>query len=104
MNLELKAVYFCATSNHRWGKGYTIAEAKQSAGLTTQAAEKRCQFYVTAALFNDPTPEELTNLLDCIRANSIDGNAQYYQDDRTQEDTDMITKYHVAWLTVEKNF
>jgi hypothetical protein len=31
MNLKLKAVYFAATSDRRWGKGVTLARAKMNA-------------------------------------------------------------------------
>lgn len=102
MNLNLKAVYYCATNGNRWGKGYTIKEAKGNAGV--KGAKPNGQYYVQAALFNDPTDAELKNLLACIVANSIDGSAQYYQDGRTEEDAKMITEKHVGWLTIEKNY
>lgn len=104
MNYNLNAAYFCATSAHRWGKGLSIKEAKKNAGLTTKAQEKKCQFYVMAAIFNNPTPTELNNLLACITANSIEGSPQYYQDNRTDEDTKMIIEKHIGWLQVEKNY
>lgn len=104
MNLILKAVYFCATSGHRWGKGFTIADAKKNAGLTTKVAEKNCEFYVQAALFNNPTESELKNMCACITANAIDGHPKYYDNNRSEEDTEMITRLHVGWLTVEKNY
>lgn len=104
MNLTLNAVYFCATSGNRWGKGLTLAAAKKAAGLTTKAAEKIVQFYVMAAILNQPTEDELKNMLACITASNIDGTPRYYQDDRTQKDTDMITAKHVGWLTIEKNY
>lgn len=104
MNLSLKAVYFCATNQHRWGKGYSLAEAKKNAGLTSNVQEKRCQFYVMAAILNDCTKEELDNIFACITANQIEGSPEYYKDGRTEEDTAMINKLHVGWLTVEKNY
>lgn len=104
MNLTLQAVFFCATDAQRWGKGYTIAEAKKSAGITSKAHEKKVQFYVMAAVFNDPTKDELNNLFACVTANNIDGSPQYYNDERTEKDTAMITAKHVGWLTVEKNY
>lgn len=100
MNLQLKAVYFCFTNQRRWGKGYTIHEAKKNAGITT--SKPKCEYYVMAAIFNDPTPEELKNLHDCITADQISGNPKYYDSERTQADTDMINAKHVGWLTVEK--
>lgn len=102
MNLQLKAVYFCATNHHRWGKGYTPAEAKKNAGITV--SKPKCEYYVQAAMLDNPTEEELKNLHDCITANAIDGSPHYYQDDRKQEDTDMINAKHVGWITIEKNF
>lgn len=104
MNLNLKAVYYCATNNQRWGKGYTIADAKKAAGLLNKSQETRpgFQFYVQAAVFNDPTPDELKNLFACITADQISGGPVYYQDDRTQADTDMINAKHVGWLMIEK--
>jgi len=104
LNMQLKAVYFCATNQHRWGKGLTIADAKKAAGLTTKTHEKKCEFYVMAVIFNEPTKDELDNLLMCITANQIDGSPQYYKDERTAEDTKMISEKHLGWLTVEKNY
>lgn len=104
MNLQLAAVYFCATNQQRWGKGYTIEEAKKNAGIKTKAMEKHCEFYVQAAMFNDPTPGELENLFACITANQVDGSPQYYRDNRTDEDSKMILDKHVGWITIEKNF
>ena len=104
MNLILKAVYFCATNRNSWGKGYTAAEAKKNAGITTLKAPKGVQFYVQAAILNDPTEAELDNIFACITAHSIDGSAKYYDDGRTLIDTEMINKLHVGWLTVEKNY
>lgn len=104
MNMTLKAVYFCATNQQRWGKGYSAAEAKKNAGLTNKASEKSCEFYVMAAIFDNPTDFELKNLFACITANQIDGSAKYYDSDRTQEDSDMINTKHVGWLTIEKNY
>lgn len=102
-NLTLKAVYFCATNKNSWGKGYTVAEAKKNAGLK-KADEKKTQFYVMAAIFNNPTSSELDNLFACITANQVSGSPEYYKDGRTDEDTDMILDKHVGWLTIEKNY
>lgn len=99
MNLVLKAVYFCFTNEQSWGKGYTIAEAKKNAGL--KGAKPKQQFFVMAALLNDPTPDELKNLYSCITANAVSGNPEYYRDNRTDEDTAMIDAKHVGWLTIE---
>jgi len=104
MNLELEAVYFCANSGHRWGKGYSPTEAKKNAGITTKAQEKSCQFYVMAAILNEPSVEELKNLFKCITANNFSGSPEYYNDNRTEEDTNMIHEKHVGWLMIEKNF
>lgn len=104
MNMELKAIYFCATNGHRWGKGYSPDEAKKNAGLTSKTQEKRCQYYVMAAIFNDPTDEALKNLHACIAANQMSGSPEYYKDGRTAEDTAMINAHHIGWLTVEKNY
>lgn len=102
MNLQLKAVYYCATNSNRWGKGYTISEAKKNAGITVK--KPTCEYYVHAALLDNPTDEELNNLYACITANQIDGSAHYYNDDRTEDDTKMINEKHVGWLMVEKNY
>jgi len=102
MNLKLKAVYFCATANRRWGKGYTVKEAKKNAGIT--GAGKGLEFYVQAAIFNDPSPEELENLCACITADQISGGPIYYRDDRSEEDTKMINDRQVGWLMIEKNY
>ena len=102
MNLPLKAVFFCVTNQNRWGKGYTIAEAKKNAGITTKAQEKKLQYYVQAAMFDDPSKEELDNLFACITANGISGSPEYYRDGRTEEDTEMINRFHVGWCMIEK--
>lgn len=104
MNLTLNAIYFCATSNHNFGKGYTVAEAKKAALLQTKKDEKRCQFYVMAAILNEPTEEELKNLFSCITGNPINGSPEYYKDNRTEEDNNMINAKHVGWLIIEKNY
>jgi hypothetical protein len=105
MKLVLKAIYVCVTAGNRWGKGYTASEAKKNAGLTNSATRKAIEHYVQAAVFNSEgmTDEEFNNLHDCVTANSIDGSPKYYDQDRTEEDTVMIKKYHVGWLMVEKN-
>lgn len=102
MNLTLAAVYYCAANNNKWGKGLTIAEAKKNAGITT--AKPKVQYYVMAAILNEPTEAELSNLRDCITANEVSGSPEYYKGNRSQEDTDMIQAKHVGWLTVEKNY
>jgi hypothetical protein len=104
MNLQLKAVFFCATNQHRWGKGLTIADAKKNACIKTKADEKKCEFYVMAAMFNDPTKEQLDNLCMCITANHVDGSPEFYKDARTKEDDDMINEKLVGWVTIEKNY
>lgn len=104
MNFNLKAVYVCVTAAHRWGKGKTIKEAKKNASLTTKAQEKSLQFYVQAAVFNNPTDAELDHIFGFIQTNSIDGTPKYYDDNRTEEDTEQINRLHVGWLMVEKNF
>lgn len=104
MNLTLNAVYFCTTNQNKWGKGYTIIEAKKNAGITSQAHERKCEFYVMAAILNEPTKPELDNLFACITANEVSGSPEYYKGNRLQEDTDMIQEKHVGWLLVEKNY
>jgi hypothetical protein len=103
-NMQLNAVYYCATNQNKWAKGYSPTEAKINAGLTTKAKEKQCQFYVMAAIFDNPTPDELKNLYACITADQISGSPTYYKDGRTDEDTAMINAKHVGWMTVEKNY
>lgn len=103
-NLQLKAVYFCATNRNTWGKGLTIAEAKKNAKLRTKADEKKCEYFIMAAMFNNPSEKELKNLHDCITANPVHGNPEYYKDNRSEEDTEMINEYHVGWITIEKNY
>lgn len=100
MNLDLKAVYFCSTSQRNWGKGYTIQEAMHNAHVLS--FKPKFDFYVQAALFNNPSEEELKNLHDCITADQTFGNPTYYTLNRTPEDEEMIKKYHVGWITVFK--
>lgn len=57
-----------------------------------------------AAMFNNPSVTELDNLMQCITADQMSGSPQYYKDDRSIEDTEMINTYHVGWLTIEKNY
>lgn len=107
MNLALKAVYYCATSNHRWGKGLTIDAAMNAAGITkgilpASSKVKQPDYYIQAAVLNNPSDEELDNLRKCITANPIDGSPQYYTDGRTDEDTEMITRCHVGWVVIYK--
>jgi hypothetical protein len=104
MNLELKAIYFCSTNGGRWGKGLTPNEAKKNAGLIKKSQEKTTEFYVQAAVLDNPTEKELENLLFCITADNIFGSPIYYRDNRTEADTDMINAKHVGWLMIEKNF
>lgn len=101
MNMTLKAIYVCVTSANRWGKGYTITEAKTNAGIKARSKD---QYYVTAAMYNDPTKAELDNLFACIVVNQISGNPGYYEDGRDAADSKMIDKLHVGWITVEKNY
>jgi len=101
MNLNLKAVYFCSTSQQKWGKGLTIEEAKKNAKMTK--ADKKVQYVVWAACQMHPTDEQLKGLLECITADLIDGHPIYYQTDRTQEDSQLIAECHVGWLKVETN-
>jgi len=98
MNLILKAIYVCRTNEGYWGKGYTIAEAKKKANFKT-----KCKYHINAALFDNPSPEELKNLFSCITVNGA-GELQYYQDNRTEKDTKIIGEKHVGWLTVESNY
>lgn len=59
---------------------------------------------IMAAMFNNPSDKELKNLHDCITANPVHGNPEYYKDNRSEEDTEMINEYHVGWITIEKNY
>lgn len=99
MNLNLKAVYYCQTNARTWGKGYTPEEAQKNAKV-----KKGVKYATYAAALNDPTPDELKNLYACITANPIDGAPNYYKDNRTEEDTEMIDRLHVGWLIVSTNF
>jgi len=101
MNLNLKAVYYCTTALQTWGKGYTIKEAVKNAGLSSLTC--KTDFVVYAALFNDPGEKEFENLFACITADPVFGGPQYYQGDRTKEDSDMIRKYHVGWIIILEN-
>lgn len=103
MNLNLKAVYYCATAGQRWGKGYSHTEAKKNAGITTKGQEKSTKFFVMAAIFDNPTEAELKNLFACITADQINGGPIYYRDERAEADTEMINAKHVGWLTIESN-
>lgn len=100
MNLTLKSIYFCATNRNNWGKGYTIASAKKNA----KVLGKSDRYHVFAAIFNNPNEDQLKNLFTCIASNPIDGSPQYYSDDRTKEDDDMIKEFHIGWLIVDKNY
>ncbi len=99
MNLNLKAVYYCATDSHTWGKGFTIKEAKKNAKF--RAGMK---FYVTACVFDADadgfTEDIFKNLYACINANQIHGNPEFYTDGRTEEDTRQIETYLVGWLCI----
>lgn len=99
MNLTLKGVYYCYNSNGKWGKGLTPAKAKVSCGIVS--LKPSCEFILMAALFDNPNEAELKNLHDCITADHMTGAPNYYKDNRTKEDTDMINKYHVGWITIE---
>ena len=100
MNLHLKAVYYCATSGRAWGKGLTIEAAKKAAGYKKARKE---QYRVWAALFDSPTNEELENLRQCITADQVGGGPEFYKDNRTDEDNEMIDRLLVGWLVVETN-
>lgn len=97
MNLQLKAIFFCVTNGNRWGRGYSIAEAKKNAGV-----KRGTQYYIQAAMFNDPSKTELDNLFACITACNISGSPKFYDDGRTEEDTEMIKRLHVGWCMIEK--
>lgn len=101
MNMQLKPVFFCCASNHRWDRGLTIQAAMKEACITS-FKPRGVDFYVKAALFNNPSDAELENLCKCITADQIDGSPKYYDYERTQEDTDMINKYHVGWVMIHK--
>lgn len=103
MNLKLKAVYFCYTSKNRWGKGYSVDAAKKNAGITSKKEESSIEYYVMAALLNNPTDEELKNMHDCITADQVSGSPIYYDVDRSYEDDEQIMRLHVGWLTIEKS-
>lgn len=94
MNLTIKAVYYCATNQQRWGKALSIAEAKKNAGL-----KKGMQYYVMAALLDNPSDEELELARQCVVADQFFGSPIY------AEDSDQVVlDKHVGWLTVEKNY
>lgn len=99
MNLVLKAIYVCITNSGNYGKGYTLAEAKKAAKFKVGP---KAQYLVMAAMLDNPTKAELDNLFACITVVDF-GNPEYYKDGRTAEDTAMIKKKHVGWITIEKN-
>lgn len=103
MNMLLKAIYVCVTSANRWGKGLTVKEAKKNAGIPTKSDEKRVEFFVQAAVLNNPTDAELENLRTCIQVDEIGGSPKYYDYERSEEDMEQINRLHVGWLMVEKN-
>jgi hypothetical protein len=91
------AVYFCATSDGRWAKSFSISEVKKLAG-----ANRKNKIVIWACLFNETETEaEKNNLKDCITGNALNGNPEFYKDNRTDEDTKMITKYFLGWLVIE---
>lgn len=102
MQSSLSAVYYCATSNNCWGKGYTIKEAKTNAGLTSPAKEKKCHFYVTSIIVKDCSKDELKRIHNLITANEIDGNAKFIK--LNPDDMSFVISKHVGWLMVEKNY
>jgi len=99
MGKQVKAIFFVATAAQRWGKGLTLEKAKQGAGMTKST--KGLEYFALAAILDNPTDDELANLLMCVTANQMDGSAHYYRDDRTEEDTKMIEEKHIGWLTIE---
>lgn len=99
MNKQLSAVYFCKTSRNKWAKGYSIREVKKAVEATTAGTE----YYVSAAILDNPTPEELKNMHDCITGDQIDGSPHYYRDDRSEADSEQIQRLHIGWLSVETN-
>ncbi len=99
MNLRLKAVFICTASNNRWGKGYTLAEAKKNAGVHQFGKTKTIQYYVYAAVYDNPDEDELALLFDALGANQIDGSPTYVNDNPGS-----VIEKHIGWLLIEKNY
>lgn len=92
-NKNVKAVYLTTASNGLWGKGLTIDESLKNAGV-----KKGIRHVVMAALFDDPTEEELNKLKDCIIFDVVFGTPRFYTENRTEEDNKLIEDYLVGWL------
>ncbi len=104
MNLDLKAVYVCVSSRGKWGKGLNPFEAIKNAGLRPNA---KMQHFVQAAVFNNPTDEELDNLYTCVIVNHY-GSPNFYDFNRddseeSKRDKEMIQRLLVGWMTVFSN-
>jgi len=95
--MELKSIYYCATSGQKWGKGLTIKEAKKNAYVKT--TNKSLQYYVMAAVFKNLDDADLELATSCVVAHQIDGSPMLAFD--TDE---KISKRMVGWLMIEKNF
>jgi hypothetical protein len=103
MNLNLKAIFICVTSAHRWGKGNTIEEAKKNAGINGKIS-KGLQYYVQSAVLNDPTEQEQGEVRKCIIAHPIDGSPMYDLEGEDEVTKQIVLAKHVGWLMIEKNF
>ena len=94
---------YCATNKGRWGKGTTIPEAMKNAGVKS-FTQKDVKFIITAAILKNPTETEVTDILACLTANPTWGNAEYYTENRTETDNNLIGKIHFAWMEIHKNY
>jgi hypothetical protein len=99
MNMNLKGIFICVTNHNTWGKGYTVEEAKKNARL---AKGKQVQYYVQAAMYNDPTEVELGEAWKCITVNSIDGSPMYDFEGEDETTKAIVKAKHVGWVTVQK--
>lgn len=89
------------TSAQRWGRGLTIETAMSAAGLTS-SKPKNVDYYLLAAVLNEPTDDELENMRQCVVADKITGSPMYYTTNRTPEDSEMIDRLHIGWLVITK--
>lgn len=90
-------IFYVATDAMHWGKGFTLKEAKKNAKVGT-----RIKYKVWGAIFHPfETEADRKNIFTCITADQISGGPEFYKDNRTQEDTDMINKYLIGWTIIE---
>src|SRR5579872_404058 len=110
--MNLKIVYYVATSGHRWGKGLTLAEAMKAAGLSNLKTTYRkggVEAVVYLAIFKrETTDAELKNLMQCIVADDMWGTPGFYHGEKNNPtylvDQEMIERLLIGWATDQESF